>query len=132
MKAQVKLPYCTPTPREARQKLREAKLTERNARNAVDGLKEHLKATKLELEAAEAELEQVERNLLDAPDETDEAAVADAEHAKAWKRVLVAERGIENLESTIGAAKVELADARRVLRGAREDAEAVRMGRRKK
>jgi chromosome segregation ATPase len=133
MKAtQARLPYTLPTPAQARGKLREARANEANTRNVLSGLKEHLKAAKSEAEAASAELVEAERTLLDAADDSPESLAAEAEQGRAWKRLRTAETGLENLQSTIRAADAEHAESARLLRAAREDLEAVRVGRRKR
>jgi hypothetical protein len=129
---QIKLTGTTPTPAQAKSKLREATADEHNKRHVLECLRERLKSTKEEATAAEAELVEAERVLLAAADDSEEGAAAEVDHGKAWKRLQLAERGIANLGSTISKASMEATEAKAILRSAREDLEAIRLGRRKR
>lgn len=131
MGTQARLPGTLPTPAEARQRLKDATAAEANTRNTMDSFKEHLKAAKKEASAAEGGLREEERILIDAADGSDEARAAETEQAKAWKRLRVADKGVENLKATYSKAEAEWKEARRRLMAAREDLEAIRQGRRK-
>lgn len=129
---QARLPYTLPTPGQARQKLREARGAVASAADDLAKLREDLRSARAEAEAAETDLTQAEHNMLDAAEDSPESAAADADQGRLWRRLLLAESGIENLKATIVKAAGEHDDARRLLRGARGDLEAVRQGRRKR
>lgn len=131
MATQVRLVGTLPTPTQARQRLKDATAAASNASNMHEGMKEHLKAAKKEVAAAEKELVEAERLLIDAVEDSPEARDAEVEQAKAWKRLRLAEKGVENLKATFSSALAELKEKRRVLAAAREDLEAIRQGRRK-
>jgi predicted nucleic acid-binding Zn-ribbon protein len=132
VETQPKLPGVGPTSTVARRNLCTATEAVRETTDRLAGLKEHLKAARSELETADSELASIERDLVAADVDGKEWRVAEIDHGKAWKRYSQAERGIENLKSTIVAAENAHKEASRILRAAREDLESVRLGRRKR